>query len=160
MFPFSTGELLKTGMEAVAAGANVLQNTETIQSVKEFVKGPYDAVKGVIEDGKNFIGNLYSAVQAELPNVLSTATAALATPSYRGTLGNYATYLIPITLRAKFMRPVSENFADAGRLYCKTYRLGNLSGFCLCENPQVEFQCFSTEEEIIKAFLSGGFFIE
>lgn len=130
---------------------------------KTFVSGKKEQiedVKEVINEGASLLADTFSAIEKEIPNITSTAMAALATPSYRGTMGNYATYQVPISLRAKFLEPVAENFDNAGRPVCRVMPLTSLSGFTLVENPQITFSCFVEEEEILKSFMSSGFYIE
>ena len=131
-----------------------------IQSVGEWARNTWDNVRGAVSEGREMLGDVVDAVAKHAPDIVSTTLAALATPSFRGTLGNYATYTMPITLRAKFLRPVPENLVDSGRPLCERLTLSSCTGFTLCENPQVDFSCLEPEEQMIKSFLSGGFYIE
>lgn len=109
---------------------------------------------------KDAIGGLISSVNKVMPNMLPTATAALAEVQFRGSQGNFATTLYPIVLKCEFLR-TSDPLPERYGYPCNEFRaLGGVSGFVLCKDAQVRISGTIDEEEVIEAFLNQGAFMD
>lgn len=109
---------------------------------------------------KEGLTSLATSVNRVSPNMLPTATAALAEMSYRGSQGNFATTVYPIVLKCEFLRtadPLPERYGFP----CNEFRaLGGVSGFVLCKDAQVKISGTIDEEEAIEQFLNNGCYLD
>ena len=101
------------------------------------------------------------ATETILPNVASSAAAALAQLSYSGATGNFESAMENIALFAKFQKIVEQFPERVGYPYCRKVRLNTLSGFISCQAPTFHSTTATSDEEaIIENFMSGGFYYE
>lgn len=63
-------------------------------------------------------------------------------------------------LIGKHYKAVDEDLNENGRPLCKNWHLGSLTGFCIVDDGNIEGNMTLQEQQQIKAFLEGGFFIE
>lgn len=59
-----------------------------------------------------------------------------------------------------FYEQVDENITDHGRPLCQRRTLGNLSGYCLCENAELSIAGLASEEKAICNILNSGVYLE
>lgn len=114
----------------------------------------------VADKAKMAVTGLVNSVNKVMPNMLPTATAALAEMSFRGSQGNFATTVYPIVLKCEFLRtadPLPERYGFP----CNEFRaLGGVSGFVLCKDAQVKISGTIDEEEAIEQFLNNGCYLD
>ena len=114
----------------------------------------------VADKAKMAVTGLVNSVNKIMPNMLPTATAALAEMSFRGSQGNFATTVYPIVLKCEFLRtadPLPERYGYP----CNEFRaLGGVSGFVLCKDAQVKISGTIDEEEAVEQFLNNGCFLD
>lgn len=114
----------------------------------------------VADKAKMAVTGLVNSVNKIMPNMLPTATAALAEMSFRGSQGNFATTVYPIVLKCEFLRtadPLPERYGYP----CNEFRaLGGVSGFVLCKDAQVKISGTIDEEEAVEQFLNNGVFLD
>lgn len=122
-----------------------------------FVTG---AAKSLVQAGGNAVAGLVSGINRVMPNMLPTATAAMAELSYRGTQGSFASTQYPIVLKCEFM-DVAEITPELYGYPMNEYKiLGQLTGMTVCKDTHVSFPCTVKEEEAIEQFLNSGVFLE
>ena len=124
---------------------------------KEQAKG---AAQTLVSDGKDALTALLSGVSEVMPSMLPTITACLATLSYRGSQGNFASVSYPIVLTASFL-DISGIAPDKfGYPYCKSRPPEDLTGFALAKNARFHISGTVPEEEALEAFFDRGVILD
>ena len=114
----------------------------------------------IVQEARKDFSWILNAAGEVLPNMLPTATAALAELQFRGSQGNFSTTLYPIVLKCEFLR-TSDPLPERYGYPCNEFRaLGGVSGFVLCKDAQVKISGTIDEELAIEAFLNQGAFID
>lgn len=90
------------------------------------------------------------------PNMLPSATAALAELSFRGTQGSFVDYSQPIRLIARFQPIAGSNASKFGYPACKSRPIGDLTGFCLTQNAIFEISGTVEEEQTLEELFNKG----
>lgn len=136
--------------------------------IKNTLSSMGDWAGGLFQQGSSWIANkaktavtgLVNSVNKVMPNMLPTATAALAEMSFRGSQGNFATTVYPIVLKCEFLRTADPRPERYG-YPCNEFRaLGSVDGFVLCKDAQVKISGTIDEEEAIEQFLNNGCFLD
>lgn len=118
------------------------------------------AAKSLVQAGSNAISSIVGGVNKVFPNMLPTATAALAELSFRGTQGSFASSQYPIILKCEFM-DIAEVTPELFGYPTNEFKiLGQLTGMTVCKDTHVSFPCTVKEEEAIEQFLNNGVFLE
>ena len=118
------------------------------------------AIRKIGGYAKEGVTELVSSVNAVSPNMLPTATAALAEMSFRGSQGNFATTVYPIVLKCEFLR-IAEPRPERYGYPCNEFRaLGSVNGFVLCKDAQIKISGTIDEEEIVEKFLNQGVYLD
>ena len=68
---------------------------------------------------------------------------------------DYSTHCI-----TQFFKIVDEDITHRGRPLCEVRTINTLSGFILCAEGDVEISCLDEERNMIKKYLTSGFFWE
>lgn len=136
--------------------------------IKSWLASAGDWAGGLAQQGASWVASkaktavtgLVNSVNKIMPNMLPTATAALAEMSFRGSQGNFATTVYPIVLKCEFLRtadPLPERYGYP----CNEFRaLGGVSGFVLCKDAQVKISGTIDEEEAVEQFLNNGCYLD
>lgn len=116
----------------------------------------------VIESAKDTIMSKFlPGLKRVVDKIAPTAIAASATLQHTGGQGSFVEYLQPAYLYSNFIYLEDDRHAFIGWPCHQILTLGNVSGFTLCENVQIEAAGATVEElEIIKQFLESGVYIE
>lgn len=77
-----------------------------------------------------------------------------------GQNGGTAMYQLPATLKVVHHLIVDEDNMHFGRPLCKKVSLGSLTGFVQVKHFDSNIGCTKTEQDMIKNYAEGGFFIE
>ena len=139
-----------------------------LTTAKDWITGQYNRLEdwaistaqGVVSNAKDSINGLIGSVSKVMPNMLPTVAACLATLSYRGTQGNFATVSYPIVLTASFLDIAGIAPDKYGYPYCKNRPLSNFDGFVLCQNARCTISGTIIEEQAIEEFLNGGVYLD
>lgn len=120
-------------------------------------QGIMGAVKAGVRSWSNY-GNIASGfAQAAINEVVPTSTPTVQTLSASGSI---AAYQLPPVLRADFSILVDNDNARAGRPLCAVRNIKSLSGFIMCQNPELHVVATAEEHDAIISFLRGGFYYE
>ena len=143
------------------AKASFVANLKTVQNrelagAKEIVNN----IPIIINEGRDALNNIISAVPDIVSSAVSTATAALAKLHYSGTNGNFQIATEPIVITMTAYTVVDDNSENVGFPYYQSMHLANVTGFCLCENAKVELTCTHVEQEAVEALLNKGVYLE
>lgn len=116
----------------------------------------------VIESAKDTIMSKFlPGLKRVVDKIAPTAIAASATLQHTGGQGSFVEYLQPAYLYSNFIMLEDDRHNFIGWPCHQILSLGNVSGFTLCENVQIEAAGATVEElEIIKQFLEAGVYIE
>lgn len=118
------------------------------------------AGRSLLNDGADALVDLLSAVNDVMPNMLPTMAACLATLSYRGSQGNFATVSYPVVLTATFLDISGTNPRKFGYPCCKSRPIGDLDGFCLVQHAQFHISGTVIEEEALEAMFNAGVILD
>ena len=134
------------------------------EKVESGISWAKDQVTGfgqnLVQAGTEALGNLISGVNKVMPSMLPTITACLATLSYRGSQGNFASVSYPIVLTASFL-DISGIAPDKfGYPYCKSRPPEDLTGFALAKNSRFHISGTMPEEEALEAFFDRGVILD
>ena len=113
------------------------------------LSGLANTMVGDIEAGLQAIGDLTSAMS---PTVQSTGSG--------GARAWYYTGEIFWRISGKFANLTQRGDSVLGRPLCQMARLGDLSGYILCENASVECEGNAEELAAVNGFLNRGFYYE
>ena len=102
-------------------------------------------------------GQVQSYETVALGNYLKAKAPQLLTSGSNGSLLMMKQYGY---LCETFYIVAEDDPQQLGQPLCKIKRLGDLSGYMVVMNPEVEFECFEAERSLITQFLSTGFFYE
>lgn len=114
----------------------------------------------LLNEGGDALVSLISAVNKVMPNMLPTVAACLATLSYRGSQGNFATVSYPVVLTATFLDISGANPRKFGYPCCKSRPIGDLTGFCLTQHAQFHISGTVIEEEALEALFNSGVILD
>ena len=139
-----------------------------LNDVSSFVSGGLEWAGGLIRQAVSWTAGKAKGAALELvetgnkymPNMLPSATAALAELNFRGSQGNFVSTIYPVVLKCEFFRtatPLPQRYGYP----CNEFKaLGGLNGFVLCKDAQVNISGTIDEEEVIEAFLNNGVFLD
>lgn len=74
--------------------------------------------------------------------------------------GNISEYAVKGMLNGDFKKIVPTNYEDVGAPACTTKVLGTIQGFIQVMDIEIDYPCFSQEKDIIRDYMTKGFFIE
>ena len=114
----------------------------------------------LLNEGSDALVSLISAVNEVMPNMLPTVAACLATLSYRGSQGNFASISYPVVLTATFLDISGTNPRKFGYPCCKSRPIEDLSGFCLTQHAQFHISGTVIEEEALEALFNAGVILD
>lgn len=77
-----------------------------------------------------------------------------------GSNGSLVGYGLKPTMGSLFSIPVDDYVAERGRPLCKPVKLSTLTGYTLCEDPDLQISATAEEIRAIKRYLASGFYIE
>jgi len=117
-------------------------------------------IVGIAQSAKQTLTDIWETTKETAQDVGDTALAALATLSFKGSMGNKMTATQPISLCAKFFVVSEDDPVLHGRPLCQRVQVGTLSGFVLCDSASIETPGTQVENEAIEQFMSRGFFFE
>lgn len=135
--------------------------SEIVSQIGEYVDTTNTSiVPGIVQRAQNAVQALGDSVANVAKDVLTSATAALATLSFKGTMGNKMTVTQPISLCGKFMVLSENDTVLHGRPLCQKTTINTLSGFVLCDSASIAIAGTTAEEQAIENFMNRGFFYE
>lgn len=117
-------------------------------------------IVAIAQQAKEAVTKVWETTKETAQEIGDTATAALATLSFKGSLGNKVTATQPISLAAKFFVVSEDDATLHGRPLYQRVEIGTLSGFVLCDNAAIETTGTQLENEAIEQFMTRGFFFE
>lgn len=130
--------------------------------VNKMVTDTAESASNIVESAKTSIMSKFlPGLKRVVDKIAPTAIAASATLQHTGGQGSFVEYLQPAYLYSNFIYLEDDRHDYIGWPCHQILSLGNVSGFTLCENVQIEAAGATVEElEIIKQFLESGVFIE
>lgn len=132
-----------------------------IEGIKDWaVDIVLQAGRWVASKAKGAVQEYVGTVNQVMPNMLPTATAAMAELSFRGSQGNFATTTYPIVLKAEFLRVADPIPARYGYPTNEFLGLGGLSGFCLVKDAKFSISGTVDEEVALEEFFNNGAFLD
>jgi len=117
-------------------------------------------IVGIAQQAKEAVSTVWETTKETAQEIGDTATAALASLSFKGSMGNKVTATQPISLAAKFFVVSEDDAVLHGRPLCQRVEIGTLSGFILCDGAVIETPGTQVENEAIEQFMTRGFFFE
>ena len=130
------GGAVGAAIKSPPGGLNIVDNVNNFNNA---VNSTADKVSG-------FVG---SAVQAKFQKTSSS-----------GTQGGFSSYAHVPYIDYQFFTLVDDDINEDGRPLMKNVRLGNLSGYCICKNGDVAIGGTAQEQNVIRAYLESGVYIE
>lgn len=118
-------------------------------------------VDSLVDAGKAAVNDLISGVVGVAQDVLPSAMAALAQPSFKGSLGTFAYIGVDITLVCTHIPVADEALSLKGRPVMKMVLISDIPGFVLCDNAKLPTATATADETAaIEAFMNKGFYYE
>lgn len=116
----------------------------------------------LVEQGKTALVGVIDGVNRIMPSLLPTAAAAMATLSFRGSQGNFATTQYGISLRADVLYITGANDLEIGRPLYRRVPISDLSGFALFKDFHTEISGNMTmaEADAIVELMEKGVFLD
>ncbi len=149
-------QLTQNGIGAMLSGMqyslshNQGHNLRVAQNLSPFnLGGLANTMMGTVEADISFIGDLVTAM-----------TPTIQSQGANGSRAAYYTGEGFWRLSGKFVHVTKRGDAVKGRPLCEMARLGDLSGYTLCENASVPFEGDMIEQQVVNAYLNRGFYIE
>lgn len=149
--------LTKTGVGTIAAAPPL---GETTQKAGPIVAK--EAAETLVEKGGAAIATLINGINAAMPSILPTATAALATLSFRGTQGTLVSIHEDIVLYATFIYTQGLDRENRGTPVYRRFEPQELSGYAQFRDVHIPTENGMTinEAEAIEKLLQGGVYLE
>lgn len=148
---------------------------QTVQDAMSFRKSErslnqsaFNTASGFVSDiMKLDIGSAFNRAFNAIPeqeNKIDSATQAnQVSVSGSGTMGSYMSYVNEFCtpkVHCYFQDFTEEFNADKGRPLCKQKVINTLSGFIKCDSSAIESGLTQDENNMIEAYMNGGFFYE
>ena len=105
---------------------------------------------------ETFTGDFIGAA-ASIGNAL---TSVIPQVNARGSQGGFSTYKEKVTLHSMFYQVTDEDNVHLGRPLCKKRILKSLSGYTKVADADFSAPCTKEENQKIKTYMEGGFYIE
>lgn len=116
---------------------------------------------GIISEGIADIANTTSIMAGTIGDVVNCLTPKVQTKGAMGLLAGYSfSENCYGRLQSTFLIPADADNAHFGSPLCRSVQLSTLSGYCVCQNPKVDFAYSLRECQAIEAYLSSGVYIE
>ena len=123
------------------------------QSSSNIISGALSALGGAVGlaygNVVGFAQGIVSAVDSMMPQVQS-----------KGANGSKIDYMQTPNVVASFRTLVEEDNAQIGRPLCAARTIGNLSGYILCEDADLDLAASPTEKDTITGYMNSGFYYE
>lgn len=103
------------------------------------------------------IAGLFTGGANSLINSFSDSMPKLGSTGSVGSLGDINKSWI---LQQEFTYCVDDDYAQRGRPLCEVRTLSSLSGYCTILDPELSFSCYAEEHDLIRSYLTSGFFLE
>lgn len=156
--------MVNTGIGQIS-GAPALSKTLSVAApiageVAQDVAG--QVASALLDKGKSALNGLLDGVNRVMPSLLPTATAAMATLSFRGSQGNFATTQYGISLRADVLYITGANDYEIGRPLYRRVPISDLNGFALFKDFHMEISGNMTmaEADAIVELMEKGVFLD
>ena len=128
---------------------NLNMQWATAGALSSIATGGLAAAGGTINSVQTIGGMAFDAVRMKYP-----------TCSGGGTNGSFLSLHSTCYLNATYYTCTNRNNTEIGRPLHQTKTLNTLSGYCLCQNADVQCGAMAEEEVKINNYLNTGFFIE
>ena len=141
-------------------GARVMDSLP--DPVADRIRDTKDRATALVRDAKDSVlDTVLGPAKRVLDKAIPTALAACSSVQYMGNAGSFVDFFRPAYLSSYFQHIETSRHTYIGYPTHQIVQLGQLSGFCLCENTQVDIPGATVEElDLIRGFLEGGFLIE
>lgn len=110
--------------------------------------------------GNLFSLNLAGAGSAVAHGIYDTLSSSMPQMETSGSNGSFLVVNNGIGMISEFFLPVDEDIHHKGRPVCANRQINTLSGFVLCAEGDFDIACLDEEREMIKQYLTTGFFWE
>lgn len=120
------------------------------------------AASTLLDKGKSALNGIVDGINRVMPSLLPTATAAMATLSFRGSQGNFATTQYGISLRADVLYITGANDLEIGRPLYRRVSISDLNGFALFKDFHIQISGNMTmaEADAIVELMEKGVFLD
>ena len=157
------------GGNSVILGSRHYQMGVTIQLAQvgvDYLGGAVSALNGASQ-AMNTPLNVFNPVGTAANFVATTASGiynylAVTQPQVEtsGANGCFSNAFVPTYLTAVYHLIVDEDLDHKGRPLCENRTLGQLTGYVLCADGDIDISCFEEERTKIGQYLTSGFFME
>lgn len=118
-------------------------------------------IDNIVDRGKSAVNDVLSSVIATAKDIVPSAIAALAEPSYKGSQGSFGYIGQDVVLYSSFLGVADEAIELKGRPLLKWCYIKDIPGFVLCDNAKVTTLNMTLDEATaIETFLNKGFYYE
>lgn len=148
-------------------------NSQLDNVVEEITDKASEVLAPAVEKADRVIGAARVKLKKPLETIervaakaIPASLAACASLQYTGGQGSFANFLQPVMLSAKFFITDPQRIAYVGRPYHQVSQLSVLSGYVKCRHVIFDVGASTgagptlEEQQIIKAYLESGCFIE
>ena len=142
-------QIAQIGTDYIGATATAINSAGEVASsafAGASVGGAFGAIDGALAGAVSAIGNTIGALMPQLRT--------------DGTNGSFIGRELSTTLVVHHAIIVDEDIAHRGRPLCQIRKLNTLSGFVMCAEGDLNLNCYDNERNMIKQFLTTGFFWE
>lgn len=114
------------------------------------------SVSGTLTSMASGIGDIVRSAKPRAVSMGSTGSyASLVNTVPQGTP---TSYVVQAKLYVQFLILVDEDNDHSGRPLCQLQTIGNIPGFIMVKDGELDLPAFAGEEQEVRAFLEGGFF--
>lgn len=130
-------------------------------AVTTFVSDMLGAVSSVGNTIGNIgMGNIVSGAIGTISGIADAAKQLSPDVTVVGGNGNCSEYKVPGLMNTRFKKLVAFDGAHLGYPVCQTVTLGSYAGFTVVADPDINYNCYDSEKDIIANYMKGGFYIE
>lgn len=105
-------------------------------------------------------GAIAGAITGSATGIYNTLQSAMPQVETGGQNGSFLSADNHIRVIVQHYKIVDEDINHKGRPLCEIRQINTLSGYILCAEGDIDISCFDNEREMIKNYLTTGFFFE
>ena len=132
--------------QVIAQGYGIMSAAKDAAGILSGIEG---GIPGLISSGISSIANgIGNAITGNIPSANSI-----------GSVGSVDAMQGPVQMQTMYAMPVEDDLAHRGRPLCAVRTIKNLPGYLMCADVDIHILgATSTEMDMIKAYMEGGFY--
>ena len=133
----------------ISPGAKQYQDTVGYAMEKTQTTAPQSGTQSITQ-----------SITKDLGDILNAAIASAGSCNYSGQTGGFDSYTDYIRLILHYCDVAPEMVSRYGKPLCEQRQINTLSGYVLCATADIEYNAIPFERDLVRAYLTGGFYYE